>query len=137
MITEDRVTFEIAKLLEEKGFKGEFKGYYDCNGFYFDTPNIVLKESGYAYYPIPSLSVVLKWLREVHNIYIAVNITYSEEPKLFPPEYYVYINNTLTGESLIKEVCSLVQDKTLTPKGFKRSETACEAAIKYALENLI
>lgn len=119
MITEDRVPFEIAKLLEEKGFKGEFKGYYDCNGFYFDTPNIVLKESGYAYYPIPSLSVVLKWIREVYKIHIYA--TYNED-KGFQPK----IVSLETGDNYITE----------TFNGFT-FEAVILYAIKYTLENLI
>ena len=142
MIKEDRVTFEIAKLLRDKGFPQDtFE--IDCNVCYKYNGNLCNNAKSMSgvdreiSYMAPTIQMVLKWLKEVHNIYIAINITYSEEHKLFPPEYYVYINNALTGESLIKEVCSLVQDKTLTPKGFKHSETACEAAIKYALENLI
>ena len=136
MITEDYVSFEIAKLLKEKGFENSeptcinvFKGHT-----YKIQDNEIIADDDIT---IPTLQMAMKWLREVHNIHIAVNLTYSEEPKLFPPEYYVYIDNTLTGEPLIKEVCSLVQDETLTPKGFKHSEEACEAAIKYCLENLI
>lgn len=142
MITEDRVTFDIAKLLRDKGFpQNTFE--IDCNVCYKYNGKLCNNAKSMSgvdreiSYMAPTLQMAIKWLREVHNIYIAVNITYSKEPKLFPPEYYVHINNTLTGESLIKEVCSLVQDKTLTPKGFKHSKIASEAAIKYVLEKLI
>lgn len=148
-IKEDRVTPEIAKLLRDKGFdepcdfiydEDNLKWVYHAFIFLSDgglATNSKLKDIRGEIVTAPTVQMALKWLREVHNIHIAVNLTYSKDPKLFPPEYYVYINNTLTGESLIKEVCSLVQDKTLTPKGFKRSEDACNEAIKFVLENLI
>lgn len=155
MIKEDYVSFEIAKLLKEKGFDSDDVGCH--GGFYSERcyeyghgiktqsgqevgivyDDLTNSELDYDEYLRPTIQMAMKWLREVHNIHIAVNLTYSKDTKLFPPEYYVYINNTLTGESLIKEVCSLVQDKTLTPKGFKRSEDACNEAMKFVLENLI
>ena len=78
----------------------------------------------------------MKWLREMHNIHIGDNITYTENPEKFPPKYYVYVSDTKTGDTLIKKECCLAQ-KNLTPKSFDSPEEACEAAIKYCLENLI
>ena len=62
---------------------------------------------------------------------------YIEKHEDFHPDYYACISNTETGESCIKEICALVEDETLTPKGFSSPEEVCEAAIKYCLENLI
>ena len=136
MITEDYVSLEIAKLLEEKGFDGEsHKHYWGYEpGKEFLTAGLFNPEYDYL---APTLQMAMKWLREEHNIHIAINICYTENPKLFHPDYYAYVNSTVTGESLIKETCPLVQDNSLTPKGFTSYEEACEAAIKYCLEKLI
>jgi hypothetical protein len=129
MIEEDYVSLETAKLLEKKGFDWdcESKKFYPEPDYDQESPNGV-----YA----PTLQTARKWLRKVYNIHIGVNITYSENPEKFPPKYFVYISNTKTGNTLIKPGCCLAW-KNLTPKGFDSPEEACEAAIKYCLENLI
>ena len=148
MTQEDYVSYETAQLLREKGFDGECMSMYVTpkphsgmgnpneakiaphgrDGHYYD---------GYLYQcEAPTLQMARKWLRKVYNIHIGVNITYSENPEKFPPKYFVYISNTKTGHTLIKPGCCLAW-KDLTPKGFDSPEEACEAAIKYCLENLI
>ena len=134
MITEDHINFETAKLLKEKGFD-EYCGYYSSDGEYWGY--CVYNHKGKDYISAPTLQMTMKWLREKHNIHIAINICYTENPKLFKPDYYVYVYSTVTGEPLIKEICPLVQDNSLTPKGFTSYEEACEEAIRYCLENLI
>ena len=137
MITEDYVSFETAKLLKEKGFDEYTLAYYDETGiFEYDPdflPNGLLCPT---FCSAPTLGKTMKWLREMHNIHIGDNITYTENPEKFPPKYYVYVSDTKTGDTLIKKECCLAQ-KNLTPKSFDSPEEACEAAIKYCLENLI
>jgi len=150
MITEDYVSFEVAKLLKEKGFdwschatydtavtggKPKFSEYEVLNFFPYGMKNTDDKYG--MVISAPTLQMAMKWLREKYNIHVAINICYTENPKLFQPDYYVYVDSTVTGESLIKKLCLLVQDNSLTPKGFTSYEEACEAAIKYCLENLI
>lgn len=67
----------------------------------------------------------MKWLREVYNIFIQVDYIWS------PKELYTYtfnIHNMKSARSIF-----------LTPYGesFNSYEEACEAAIKYCLENLL
>jgi hypothetical protein len=50
-ITEDYVSFEIAKLLKEKGFDEKVISFY--------PPGDIQR---------PTLQMAMKWLREVHNI---------------------------------------------------------------------
>lgn len=133
-IKEDYVSFEIAKLLKEKGFEGKCHLFSDTSTKTFGK---VWNTESTVTVPIPTLQMTMKWLREEHDIHIAINICYTENPKLFQPDYYVCVSSTVTGESLIKEMCPLVQDKSLTPKGFTSYEETCESAIKYCLENLI
>ena len=127
MITEDYVNFETAKLLKEKGFNEEVKTFYSYDTEFkiydfqeddrWDTPN----NWGENYWSVPTLQMAMKWLREVHNIEIVIT------PSMFWGRYNVSIykrNNNcpfgFDGDSLISSY-----------------KEACEAAIKYCLENLI
>lgn len=78
-MNEAYVSFELAKLLKEKGFKEECKYFYDWSG---DTeePKIYYLNGGTCNsntddFPLrcsmPSVGEVKKWLRSKHNIYIS------------------------------------------------------------------
>lgn len=131
MITEDYVSFEIAKLLKEKGYKGSFNGYYNNAGCVVDKPNTILKEPKYQYYERVSLYMAMKWLRETYNLHI-IALPYApiDRPPYHPGEAdIVYIGQIFKGIIPIDEVGrSIIK---LSP------EEASEAAIKYCLENLI
>jgi hypothetical protein len=121
MIEEDYVSFEVAKLLEEKGFnRVVFKNSphyaYNADG-QFSGP------SWDAEYPAPTLQMAMKWLRKVHEIFIRPNISF-----LYPIRYYCEI--FCYGDNLKTQ-----QD--ITTENFESPEEACEAAIRYCLENLI
>ena len=65
----------------------------------------------------------MKWLREVHNIYIDISPTYSEVEKAIHFIWQVFDSNyDDIGD------CEIF---------YSKYETACESAIKYCLENLI
>ena len=123
MITEDYVSFEIAKLLKEKGFDAE------CDYLYADGK--LVRAQGYACNwndgetlfadyknecSAPTLQMTMKWLRE-HNI--ALNVCY------FLGMWYYSMYRTDVNSS------------GFTSKDFDTYEQACEAGIKYCLENLI
>ena len=76
---ETLVSFEVAKLLKEKGFNIWQNSFYngieleefDYNrdgATYFDNPKYDNENTIYA----PTLSLAQKWLREVHNIHIQI-----------------------------------------------------------------
>jgi hypothetical protein len=100
-----------------------------CN---FDTAKL-LKEKGFDEecqkyygdykYPCPTLQMAMKWLRKVHEIFIRPNISF-----LYPIRYYCEI--FCYGDNLKTQ-----QD--ITTENFESPEEACEAAIRYCLENLI
>lgn len=149
-VTEDYVSYEIAKLLNEKGFKidtnndywkiGEDNTMYFMSsvGAYTSNPNIV-----YAFYrpensyPCPTLQMTMKWIREMYHI--EINITFG-----FP-------YNSLIGKSEYKYFWSIVKvydDHLEYPMNKPDSmeyheeqantyEEAIESALKYILENLI
>ena len=130
MIKEDYVSFEIAKLLKEKGFDiaCEYQ-YINCSsGHPFlidmrdDAGNYYKNsEIGNDEYSAPTLAMVMKWLRDEKNIFIDV--------------YY----DCDFGEGYRFSVHKLPKGTTLEThnENYSIYETACEAAIKYCLENLI
>lgn len=129
MITEDYVNFETAKLLKEKGFDVPTKYFFNTNGLCcqgesaYDWNDDKDVDDVYEDYSRPSIYVAMKWLREVHYIFIRPNTSF-----LYPIRYYCEI--FCYGDNLKTQ-----QD--VTTENFESPEEACEAAIKYCLENLI
>ena len=130
MITEDYVSFEIAKLLKEKGFDGYCFAFHKEQDKYESHPNSVhfaptLINNEYlldtSIIICPTLQMTMKWLRENHNI--KVNIFYNNSN--YTIEYFE--PNTQTG----------VGKFVFIGDGYPSYEQACESAIKYCLENLI
>ena len=145
MIAEDYVSFEIAKLLKEKGFPQEYDIYhsmvyneedyedeYEVQRMVLETR--LIKAGTLSSYPIgvpepkcycPTHQMAMKWLREEKNIFIVIE-----------PHVYDYINEKNKSYS-----CSLwVGDnyyEYLESKDYPSYEEAVEAALKYSLENLI
>ena len=134
MITEDYVSYEIAKLLKEKGFDERVKSYYTESGL--EGYMLALKatkntELGDGFISRPTLQMVMKWLREVHNIHINLDI------------HWLYFANTLGWMYTITKILENGVDY-IDSKGDENDKTfyssyeeACEAGIKYYLENLI
>ena len=127
MITEDYVSFETAKLLKEKGFDDEYtNAFYDKAGnLYFidllsDLSEHTDNDTDIA---ASTLHVVMKWLREVHNLHITIKPYITEDGIMYLFEIY----------KLEAEKFTLIRSKT----GFEKCEEAEESAIRYVLENLI
>ena len=129
MVTEDYVSFELAKLLQRKGFGREVldDGTYaeECRNSYDLFIGELLphcaKHGGQV--NAPTLQVAMKWLRDVHGIHLGILITYQHLPR----KYEVHIMR-------LKEINDIV----LCPnEDFNTYEEACEAGIRYCLENLI
>mgnify|MGYP007012560976 CR=1 FL=1 len=138
MIQEDYVSFEVAKLLKDKGFNEATNRYYNAqyDGIrtvsdtfmtYWNNENHMkglMMEGAIA---IPTLQMAMKWLREVHNIHIVIKIvirTYGDT------EYYYELYGTKNKSLCV--VCDIYNGES-----WGSSEEACEAALKYVLENLI
>lgn len=132
MITEDYVSFETAKLLKEKGFDWCESPFYSeqdrdewwQNNSYtvpneeydpdlpFDSETLTLVA------PHVSIQMAMKWLREVHNIAIETEWEHL---------WYAYI----------KPMTSKPSEEDYYQCESSKYEEACEAAIKYCIENLI
>ena len=143
-ITEDYVSFETAKLLKEKGFDEglhwqQVTGRYALRGFSFERWDWGIYEISYKegefihfhdqyfYYTevkdkkntivAPTLQMVMKWMRVIHNIDVSIT---PDRKKNYTA--LVFVNKELPFVSI---------------GSFQTYEEACEAAIKYCLENLI
>ena len=123
MITEDYVSFETAKLLKEKGFDWEllsnaylFKGNaYELAGKLIEADADII---------IPTQATAMKWLREVHNIFIAINMI----PDTIQKHYFFkpYLGGKIYNFPLEYSV-----------EFYTIYEEAAEAAIKFCLKSLI
>ena len=125
MIKEDFVSFEVAKLLKEKGFNEPTWTRYEDNDEVIFGDKYNWNNSPMGQISAPTHQMAMKWLREVHNIFIVIE-----------PHMYDYIN-----EKNSSYVTSLWQGdnyyENITSKDYPAYEEAVEAAIKYSLENLI
>ena len=134
MIEEVYVSFELAKLLKEKGFNEDCYTYYDDindsinrfdKGYHFNNtsypwgvPYDISKAKKYVV--APTHQMAMAWLREVHNLWLEIS-----------PE----------GKGLwYREVYSLTDEEYIPNSNghkIKSYEDAVETALKYVLENLI
>ena len=128
-ITEDYVSFEVAKLLRDKGFNEPCYGCYfaisDFPRFFVGTKHCIWnKHKDNAYYSAPTLQMAMKWLVREHRLY--VNVAPSVKDCHWTEKWHSYV------EELNKRY----------PSGgfigtFNSHEQACEEAIKYCLKHLI
>lgn len=132
---EDFVTFEIAKKLKEKGFKESCFGWYypsEVCGFDYKTI-IVFNNSAYRgsnykdmlvshkdekYVDAPTISQVLKWLRDEKSIHICID---------FERNMTWYYQIAIYGTTNI----------TNTNYGYYSYEEAVLSGIEYVMYNLI
>ncbi len=124
MVTEDYVSFEIAKLLKEKGFGVSCYGRYSVRSkeFHLDTTK-PCNNGGISQYSAPTLQVAMKWLREEKGIAVVpiLSSVLDNEKFLWDIEITVAKTNETYRQGWI----------------YESYEQACEAAIKYCLESLI
>ena len=135
MITEDYVSFNTAKLLKEKGFNEYCRTIYNAGVFcsiaslncrWNEGCGELIEEKQNSDFGIydnaisaPTLQMVMKWLREVHKIYISVSHRLSHNA-----------DNDICFSFWINE-------GKITDGEWLSYEEACESGIRYCLENLI
>ena len=131
MITEDYVSYEVAKLLKEKGFDEiECVGYY-CNDKPKDVQISYCGETNSTWEnrccQAPTHQMAMKWLREEHKIFVEPSVAIDLNGKY----HYCF--------RLLNSICKdILEPKDLVKIDFKDTyEEAVEAALKYSLENLI
>lgn len=124
MITEDYVSYEVAKLLKEKGFDvygdGSFSSGIEIFAEYSPSGTLnkcITSKPHRKAYPAPTLQMAMKWLRAIHKIDISITPDRKENYTAL-----VFVDRKLPFTSI---------------GSFQTYEEACEAAIKYCLINLI
>ena len=147
MITEDYVSFEVAKLLKEKGFNEDCLKVY-ING---ELKNVITKESigecTHCYnswlYPgdatAPTHQMAMKWLRETYKLHIEVEalkpyVLDNTKKRTVPSdrvEFHASIIFTDQWNDALEEF------KNIGVGWYSTYEEAVEAALKYCLTNLI
>ena len=120
MITEDYVSFEVAKLLKEKGFEQLCDYAYTNKGNYFEVDRSNFDE---IYCFRPTHQRALKWLREVRGIILEPHHAFGENDKIVCS--YAIFMPYKTKFEYIYDTDYLVPIE------------AVEAALKYVLTNLI
>ena len=124
MITEDYVSFEVAKLLKDKGFNEPTIGTYNI-----ESKNPILVERPIraihceAIISAPTLQMACRWLTTTHNLFITFELDFSDGAY---PMFDAVVYNLATCE----KYPIINYDRYSYIKG-------TEAAIKYCLENLI
>lgn len=121
MITEDYCSYEVAKLLKEKGF--DKFNTYGWDEQLFDKEH---------WTHCPTHQMAMKWLRKKHKLYIGINIEVGDIQML--PSYD--FEETVLGYNfaIYNEETLIWVFKDKTPRSY---EGAVEAALKYCLKNLI
>lgn len=154
------VPFEISKKLKEKGFKEECVAHY-----YSNDPTCLIKNTALAdyvrqpfciesikrswnrcelnpcssgcYYDVPTISQVMKWLREEKGIHVNINLSkdWEEDGNWNVCDEWVYwtynIQKVSTGEDIFD------YDDEFDAIQFQTYGLAAHDAIEYVLDNLI
>ena len=133
---EDYVSFEVAKLLKEKGFDADtehdmwyvvekFSTGCHWNSCTYKVGDITREYDEKCCITMPTLQMAMKWLREVHNNNIVLDMIPEGDDC-----YVLWTFNILSNKNY-KIMWGNKQPK------YNTYEEACEAAIKYCLTNLI
>lgn len=138
MITEDYVSFKTAKLLKEKGFDEECWYWYEEDGYFKDSNDDYGFQSNSDHISddficsAPTLQMAMKWLREDKKILISI-FCHIDKGYWFCIQHFINSPYKFaTSESIHRkeEILGKIQY-------YDTYEQACDAAIKYCLENLI
>ena len=141
MNKEQYVTFEVAKLLKEKGFDWFTFGYYTMDDYesppYFGIENLCtdnwngkVDEVNDLWFSAPTQQMALHWLREVHKIDISV----------IPDDgsWWIKITELESWSGVFNGKVLNSDDIKFAYKGATSTKEECyDAALWYVLNNLI
>ena len=131
MIKEAYCSYEVAKLLKEKGFDIPCYGRYSVRSqeFHLDTTK-PCNNGGISQYSAPTHQMAMAWLREVYNIHIAI-VPCEVSPGVMD---YTYILYKVDVKNFIFKNLGILGRANTDKMSVSKT---CEAALKYVLENLI
>lgn len=134
------VSYEVAKLLKERGFDWFTYAYYTKDDVdtkpYFGMENLCpdnwngeVGEVNDLWFSAPTQQMACRWLREAHNIFIMPTIDSDayRTQKIFYGAMIASFNNN--GD--------ISYHGPLYENGYNEPEDAIEAALEYVLKNLI
>ena len=146
-ITEDYVSFEVARLLKEKGFPQEYDIYhslvyneedyedeYEVQRMVLETK--LVKAGTLSSYPIGvpepkcyccTLQMAMKWLRDVHDFNVNIELTIHG--------YFCSLSHIVRDS--LGHIIDIEDSELWETPYYDSYEEACEMAIKYCLEKLI
>lgn len=154
MITEDYVSFEIAKLLKEKGFDKAVL----ITDWWYDAEGQAHKRGNYSYggapfydketcFNCPTLQMAIKWLNDVHHILVVSDYEYEFTDTSWYFKVYrlgdngkperVPVKGVSYDDSGEHEHIVGYRDYERSYKDYTTREEAEEGGIRYVLENLI
>ena len=118
------VSFELAKLLKEKGFDGNYFHYWNMvnhsGKWKVDTS---IWEHTNNYIEAPTIAEVVMWLYEKHGIWIEASLNQFSKPKDLHWMYSITFTQNCTYSH--------------SPKSYKSPTEAYEAGIEDVLINMI
>ena len=132
---EDFVSFDLAKKLKEKGFDGKVSAYYKDTNKIFNTGNASNLNILTGAHSAPTISQVLKWLREEKKIYVEPCIladadTDADGKVINEYTYWSFsVTHVETGDMIYFEY------ERIDDKRFDSYELAALAGIEYVLDN--
>ena len=121
MVNEDYVSFEIAKLLKEKGFNWNTDKQFNLDKIVGDYNITDRSRYPERYLDAPTLQMAMKWLRETFEIHCQIDCP-------------------IAASNWVYGIRDLNKDEWVTLRNmgdYETYEEACEAGIRYVLENLI
>ena len=137
---EDFVSFEIAKKLKEKGFPQHItEDAYIIDNYSEEKYNIG-DRLPIQYVPdymadvaAPTISQVLKWLRNTHKLFISpcVITDYQDDFHRDTTYWSFIVVNIESGDAIYREY------ERVTEKRYESYEQAAIAGVNYCLENMI
>ena len=131
MIEEAYVSFEVAKLLKEKGFDEKCFALYSPDGILIQSGirlNNTQVSKVKGSYSAPTIQMSMRWLREIHNISIEISSFWNgsnDDSYKFSKYTYGFRVDTPNFTDRYRK------------SEFDTYEDAVEVAIKYCLKNLI
>ena len=128
MIKEDYCSYEVAKILKEKGFNESCYTCYvekEISHYDYSSTNYELIDGVIS---CPTIQMAIKWLREIHNKHCDIG---------YDIDLHWFFQIIDLKETVEYDYPETKYYHTENETGFNSYEEAVEAALKYVLENLI